>query len=75
MAKAQLRASSRFSINDRIELTQEGERKLAGIRSRTGTVVGFGLNSTLQIVVDGNSMAASFSAGLWRLIEAVQKNE
>ena len=45
------------------------ETEMAGVRSKTGTVVGFGNHSTLHVLVDGNSMAASFPPSLWRVIK------
>jgi hypothetical protein len=58
-----------FRVGERVELTQQGEQQVAGIRSKTGTVVGFGNHSTLHVLVDGNSLAASFPAALWRVIK------
>jgi hypothetical protein len=69
MARALLLEHSGFRIGQRVELTQQGEQQLAGIRAKTGTVMGFGNHSTLHVLVDGNSMAASFPASLWRVIK------
>jgi hypothetical protein len=69
MARALLLEHSGFRIGQRVELTQQGERQLAGIRAKTGTVMGFGNHSTLHVLVDGNSRAASFPISLWRVIK------
>ena len=69
MARALLLEHGGFRIGERVELTQQGEQQVAGIRSKTGTVVGFGNHSTLHVLVDGNSLAASFPASLWRVIK------
>ena len=69
MASALLLEHGGFKIDERVELTQQGEQQVAGVRSKTGTVMGFGKHSTLHVLVDGNSMAASFPAALWRVIK------
>ena len=64
-----------FQIGDRVKVTQEGEQQLAGLRSKTGTVVGFGNHSTILILVDGYRIEAKFPASLWRLIDAAKSDE
>ena len=75
MARALLLEHGGFRIGERVELTQQGEQQLAGIRSKTGTVVGFGNHSTLHVLVDGNSLAASFPAALWRAIKNGEESD
>jgi hypothetical protein len=69
MARTLLLEHGGFRIGQRVELTQQGEQQLAGIRAKTGTVIGFGNHSTLHVLVDGNSMAGSFPISLWRVIK------
>jgi hypothetical protein len=69
MARTILLEHGGFRIGERVELTQQGEQQVAGVRCKTGTVVGFGNHSTLHVLVDGNSLAASFPAALWRAIK------
>jgi hypothetical protein len=69
MARALLVEHGGFRIGEHVELTQQGEQQVPGVRSKTGTVMGFGNHSTLHVLVDGNSMAASFPASLWRVIK------
>ena len=40
MARALLLEHGGFRIGERVELTQQGEQQVAGLRSKTGTVVG-----------------------------------
>jgi hypothetical protein len=54
MARALLLEHGGFRIGERVELTQQGEQQVAGVRSKTGTVMGFGNHSTLHVLVDGN---------------------
>ena len=42
MARTLLVEHEGFRIGERVELTQQGEQQVAGVRSKTGTVMGFG---------------------------------
>jgi hypothetical protein len=69
VAKALSKKRVPLRVNARVELTQEGARRLPGTLSKIGTVVKFGPNGTVYVLRDGYRVATKFPVGLWRIIE------
>jgi hypothetical protein len=60
-------ARSKFSINDRVMLSEQGKSQFH--RELTGTVVGFGRQpTTVRILVDGKTTISNYHHIYWQRI-------
>lgn len=50
-------------------MTHEGVQQLVGAGCKSGTVVGFGRESRLRVLLDGYRTEIKFPASCWRIID------